>query len=382
MKKILAILLCVALLLALAACGSTHSADDDRASENQNTGGEEQEKPSAENNKIDPFERMELWLCGKNGEARFILGADYAGKAYIDTPEGREMINLVAVDPENVGSLRNGDILHLRVDDADLWEFGGRFSRTEADVEIRGLNAYGDPTASTGKKTVINLNNYVVFHSWGLEGYSIASQAQVKIDDRDLLLDCQESLSENVAEEDLLGFDMSRKTADHIFDRYPPFEILSTSHSSYSKSTYTDIYGDFKNGEVVHLTWKPNEENIRMLQKVLNVEFVYEDFTCTIEGLTQAREVDVFEDYDLVFEGKNGEGTVSCQLNIHYSTVYPDDVDVWERVDVISGQNGQLSNGDKIILSIKDYVDEGYFLFNWDLAPTRTEIEVEVTGLE
>lgn len=330
---------------------------------------------------VDPFEKVELSLYGKNGEG----AVNDSAKAYIPTIKGT-MATRVKVDmPENNGSLSNGDKVHVYLDgevDADtlIQDYGVIFTRTEADIEIHGLNAYGQPGASNGEKATVNLNDYVKCSNWG--NYETDGALQVQIQYEEILIDNLRSVSENVAPEDMLNASMVKSAIKRLFEGNAPFEIISTSHGYNAHGSFTDVYGEgFSNGDVVELSWQVNEEALQKLRKLFNVEFVFEDFSHTIEGLKPIIEFDPFEEYEIFCTGGDGSATFSCVIYFYPYRLHPDEVTEWE-IDVIAENNGSLSNGDIIVLSVKADAESGNFLNNWGLVPTRTEIEVVVSGLE
>ena len=334
---------------------------------------------------IDPFEVAELSLWGLSGSGALQFGVNMAGTAYVITPTGRLSINLIADEPENNGSLRNGDLVHVRLDEIDYYvreylaENGLELSRTEADLPVRGLNAYGDPTAKEGEKAVVNLKEYISVSVYGNEGYSELVHIQAHFDEKGFLLMHQTSLNESVDPEDTLGYEKVSYAAYALCREYPIFEIISTSHAYTTGKTYTTIWGDIYNGEVIHLSLVPNEENIQKLQKLMNVTFVFEDISHTVTALKPTPTFDPVDAVEVVYTGKNGEATATAYINTRYDPARPDKVRL-QQVEVISDNNGQLSNGDVIILDIEPVLD--LILINTETAPTTLEVRVVVTGLE
>jgi hypothetical protein len=94
-----------------------------------------------------------------------------------------------------------------------------------------------------------------------------------------------------------------------------------------------------------------------------------------VEGLDPVVEVDPFEHCEITYEGKNGEATATAEIRIKPSR----GVDILFNADIIAENNGKLSNGDKIIISIAGHED--LFMSEAGQIPTRTEMEVEVEGL-
>lgn len=332
--------------------------------------------------KVDPFENVEILFKGKNG-AGSISDTAYA---YISWDNGSMLRTIKAIIPKNNGSLSNGDKIHVEFTDFDPTELaklhGICFSRTEADIELRGLNAYGQVGAKGGKKVTINLNDYLSLSS--LDGIETVAIPQAQIDYKRMIIENLESLSENVAEDDLLGYESSKIAALEIMQSESPYKLTSSSHKLYPVgSNYYDIFDEqgIKNGDVIKLSWQIDKEKLAKLQKVMNVEFKCEDWSITVEGLQEIREFDPFADYEIFYDGSNGSAYASGYIKFYPYVNNPDD-EMTLDFDVITDKNGSLSNGDKIILSMKSFAEPGNFMDNWGLAPTRTEIEITVSGLE
>ena len=332
--------------------------------------------------KVDPFENVEFLFNGKNGTGT-ISNTAYA---YISW-DGDSMIKTIeAVLPENNGSLSNGDKVHVKItnfDETELAESHGIcFTRTEADIALRGLNAYGQKGAKDGEKATINLKDFVSISA--LDGIETLVRPQVQIDYKRMLIQNLNSLSENVAEEDLLGYESSKLAALKILDRVPPYKLTSSSHKLSSVgSNYFDVYKEhgIKNGDVIKISFQIDEEKLAELQKVMNVEFKCEECSFTVEGLQEIKEFDPFVDYEVFYDGSNGSATAYGYIRFY---PYPKNPDQQCTADfeVLTDKNGTLSNGDKIIISLKDFTEAENFIQNWGLIPTRTELEITVSGLQ
>ena len=229
--------------------------------------------------KVDPFEDVVLALWGKNGSASTFTYAH----AYVEVEDKFIQEIVLGVDePNNNGCLKNGDVLHARLpknidEEKLLKEYGIVFSRTEADIEIHGLNAYGQAGASNGKKATVNLNDYVNI-SYFYSDYEKKNYVESTLDYEKLIRDYKTSMSENVAEEDLFGYDRAQSAAKRVFEAKDPFLIICTSH---------DYEDNPQVGEVIEFSWEMNEEAIAALKKLMNVEFTHSDFKYTIEDLAE-----------------------------------------------------------------------------------------------
>ena len=242
---------------------------------------------------IDPFENVLLCTYGINGEG-------YVNQAIVSIPDvnGDMRTEYVYVDAgENNGSLSNGDMVHVyipipaRIENLDelnemlAKDNGVTFTRVEADVEVCGLNEYGQTNASDGERETINLNNYIKYI--GPDGFNASGNVQIQVDYERVLVDYKKCLSENVSPDDLLGFNVSRVAAEYIFEKETPYYLISNSHQLWEEAVgreYVDFH-DLSNGDVIELSWQCNQEGLEKLEKVMNAEFVYSDFSYTVEGL-------------------------------------------------------------------------------------------------
>ena len=332
---------------------------------------------------VDPFADVEFQMVGNSGEAYFY--SKYA-LANVPTLQGNmETAIVLDITEENNMDYSNGDkvraYLQEAVDvDRIAREYGVIFTRTEGEIEISGLNAYGRPEASDGEHAIINLNDYIYVGGWyEFDGYG---SAQISIDYEAIIRDYRKSISTNIAPEDMLGSGSPRFAAKRAFEYHDPFAMISTSHDYYcSGGGYTELGNHLCNGDVLKMSWEVNQEGLDKLTKIMNAEFVYEDFEIMVSGLKPVREFDPFETYELFFDGSNGSGYAYGSIIFNFSENDPHQMMDIE-FEVISDKNGSLSNGDTIILSVEYFEQCSNFLFNWGLIPTRTEIEVVVSGLE
>ena len=122
-------------------------------------------------------------------------------------------------------------------------------------------------------------------------------------------------------------------------------------------------------------TWKVNEEYISRLKELINADFTYSDFTYKVEGLKKLIEVDVFEDCVVEYQGANGSASV--YVNIRFpDTSSTGTLEIGS--NIVSENNGSLSNGDTVIASVNRF----YLQTAYGINPTRTEIEITVSGLQ
>lgn len=321
---------------------------------------------------VDPFENIWFNMSGKSGSA-YSLGNGYVS---IKTSQGYQDFGIKVEEPHNNGSLSNGDVVHVKLANyrEDYWaeEYGVVCTRTEADVEIYGLNAYGDPNASNGEKTTINLNDYLIITYNG--EYETATRLEVEIDYEAIFRDNLRSISENIPDDIMMGHTQPHFFVQDVFKWFTPYEVICVSNDYDVKGTYTDISGKFRNGDIVKLSWQVNSEGLELIAKAMNVEFVFSDVDYIISDLKPVVDFDPFENCNVTFSGSNGSGSA-------FGCVYPDPEDQDNvKLNIVSGNNGSLSNGDTIIISVEYFADN--FVEYWGLHPTRTEMEVTVSGLK
>lgn len=324
---------------------------------------------------VDPFACTRLTLRGRHGEGCVAT----FGWAYVETSQGLERMDLTVKPPANNGALRNGDLAHVSLSvDMDARElaerYGVRLTRTEADVEIFGF--HGDPSFVRGEPAVVNLNEFLRFSSYVFDG---DGAVQVRIDYNGLLGKCSRYLCTDVTEEDMLGQWSLDDAADYCIRNMAPFTLVCSSHSSARDGILLNIPSDYfssasgiRNGDEIKFTWVVDQEAMESLKKLLNVEFRFEDYTYTVEGLSPMEPVDPFADYRIYYDGTNGSGYA-------YGYFRLEEPDVELAFEVVSDRNGSLRNGDTITLALGS--NNAFNFRNWGLEPVRTEIEVVVSGL-
>ena len=364
MKKVLAIILCIAALLSLTACGRDKDllSDDveyEEAFDNEDA--DDYEDLDEEGKVVDPFDDVELLVFGESGSGIVVEAA-----AFIKDAEGKTHRYTLEYDDAKNESFSNGDRIRVKFGDDYPVEkreedLGVKLSRSETEVTVYGLH---DPSCKElGEKATVNLNDYVTVISDGL--YDGTGYAYIEVDYKKILRDYVTSLNVGADKEALLGSSC-------------PF---GTVYSMFFDSSYHPILpkaedrNDYKNGDTAYVTWEVDQEQLAALKKLMNVELVYSDFTFTVEGLDPVVEVDPFEHCEITYEGKNGEATATAQIRIKPNR----GVDILFDADIIAVNNGNLSNGDKIIVSIAGC--EELFMREAGQIPTRTEMEVKVEGL-
>lgn len=237
---------------------------------------------------IDPLETVIFSnMYGNNGEA--YLSLPFAS-AFISTPDGYQAINLcVDVTEETNRNFSNGDQVRVYLkDDYEeerfFEDYGIVFTRTEGIVEIRGLNAYGQPDAAMGQHATVNLNDYIVIGEWnGLEG---DGEGFISIDFKSVYMAHTKSVNENVNPEDLLYYSNAVSKARYLLVNCQPFQLVSSSYENQNAGNNGfSIKGDIHNGDIIPFSFQPDEEILEEISKIMNVDFVYNDFAVKVDGL-------------------------------------------------------------------------------------------------
>lgn len=132
-----------------------------------------------------------------------------------------------------------------------------------------------------GRKSTIDLNKYV---SVEFTGYSGFGEAEVNFDDYTFMSDFQ-AVAKGRKNSSILSDLFDTFSSSSVYDAFD-WEITPEDHLS--------------NGDTVTLHWVITDETI---QKENKVRLTGSDQTFTVEGLEEVREVDPFEDVEVVFDG-------------------------------------------------------------------------------
>ena len=131
-----------------------------------------------------------------------------------------------------------------------------------------------------------------------------------------------------------------------------------------------DIAGTFYKGDVLHFTWNINEEGLRLMEELYDLDLVFEDFTYTLTEFKEHITDDPTGHVYLWMEGTNGNGTAWFMLD------YPEFEG--EIFKIETPQNGTYSNGDEIqvdLTFLKDRLDYANISF------TKNTVTLIVSGL-
>lgn len=322
---------------------------------------------------VDPFKSINIpYINYENGKGEVAS----TGFAYI---EGYKytFIDFDIQEPRNQGMLSNGDKIKISLPDdfnADFFadRYGIQFTRKEAEIEVRGLNAYGQPGAGNGDKAVVNLKDYVYLFE---NDYEKAAKLYVRINSEKLICDYRTSISENIAPKDLCGYSNAEEIIKDLLKQYT---LFYTSISSHEMRQGINWWGyNVKNGDVVSVIWEEaNKDVLEHLQRLMNIEFILEDFEYEINNLKETKPIDVFAEGEIKFWGTNGNGHVRLEVTVVDPYGNEEQVDL--RVE--TENDHKLKNGDVIKVKISELaiID---FIYLYGYEPINTEIEITVTGL-
>ena len=133
-----------------------------------------------------------------------------------------------------------------------------------------------------GRKSTIDLNKYV---SVEFSGFNSFGEAEVSFDDYTCMSDFQAVAKGKKNSNNILSDLFDTFSSSSVYDAFD-WEISPEDHLS--------------NGDTVTLHWIITDETI---QKENKVRLSGSDQTFTVEGLEEVREVDPFEDVEVVFDG-------------------------------------------------------------------------------
>ncbi len=236
--------------------------------------------------RVDPFADYDMFFTKHtSGEAGLHRATLYV---YDRFERKTQKINVML--PENVGSnLKNGDKVHVSISENILKSAEERykleFTRTEADLEVYGLNDYGQEGAKDAPQVTINLKEYVRICPRLGDPLNIKDGfVEIHVDWDRVLRDAKFGLRTNVPVENYGGYTYAEYYAEKIICSV---DLICSSH----KETVTGMNNLYMGGEIWHLnlgdtlsfTWEKRNKDLAKLEPVLNVDFVCEDFTYTIE---------------------------------------------------------------------------------------------------
>lgn len=408
MKKLIAFLLCAVMVLSMAACGQeTVIPDDDQGymggeanADNNNTvppnPNTPDRAPTAEElAAIEQYRKIILMLQAYDPENPEIVPyvfedfgyqpaepakGSYALLHYLSTLQNMEII-----DPWMGSEYANTPNM--------LWDRAAAIENVQwtYDNYVSWLNWNGkpdpgftmEPTAGGFKRAgtvqsdedTICLNDYLLIGNYAGQGEEIR-EGQIQIDFMRMVEDYQHRLADEVPDLDYIrNYRTPEEAAYGLAKWMLPVQMNCTTNEYTTERRMIDFYGKFCNGDVVSFTWEAIEPELKEFKALWDVEFVYEDFTFTFGGLRPLYEFYGEEVIQVTYTGTNGNATATAIIDVQleYDSIY-------HELEIISGNNGSLSNGDKIIVKIDENTQIDFRLYaNAKFA--ATEVELVVSGL-
>lgn len=219
-----------------------------------------------------------------------------------------------------------------------------------------------------GKETV-DLNKYVKFQVEGFDGYG---KVTAYIDAEAIAKDYKEFINDEESIKTPDGRAKKGEAVAFIINEKTPFKLKYDSEKT-----------DYKNGDVIQLTWKEKESAIEKLQEFLDVEFTHADLSYTVEGLTPIQQIDPLSDEYLTVE-ITGEFSGDCHMYVE-SKVPVGENDVCY-LEVTRDKEGPYKNGDVITLSFQrgEYYEENfsYYREQYGIEFTDSQKQITIEGLD
>lgn len=211
-------------------------------------------------------------------------------------------------------------------------------------------------------KYIADLNDYVTITETGGEGYG---KIIVDINYDKFISDYSHCLiDENLDEK----YETPEMAAKAILTEQNPYLL------GY------ELNNNLKNGDVIEFTWKIDEEAIAELSKVLDVDIRYNDFEYKMKKLRSVTEVDIFEDVRFQKWGTNGNGSISPFPEAFLAIEETGDVLTFPLNITDYYDDGNLSNGDVIHVSLSENVNLDHLLNTYGIVITRTEADIVLEG--
>lgn len=144
-------------------------------------------------------------------------------------------------------------------------------------------------------------------------------------------------------------------------------ESASIDYLASNVSITLDKTSELSNGEEIKYTWEVDEDEIT---SHLKCKVKYEEETVQVEGLEEVQAFDAFEGLSVSFTGVEPQGYAEYEYNGDLLSYYDFDID----------QTNNLSNGDKIVISLSTQSPD-YYIRNYGKMPSAFEKEFTVSGL-
>ena len=182
------------------------------------------------------------------------------------------------------------------------------------------------------------------------DGYNGYGSADLKID-YDLLI-------QNIKVDDSVAVE-----AINVATEFPPYEI------SFDNNRY------LSNGDYLNVVLTRNEDNVKAIEKMLNVVFVESTPTVKVYNLEPLKKYNPFSDMN-INTNNSIHGYGQAEFEIRSSII--DGVSWKVKHD---GENGKLKNGDVVKLEIADELDIDTFVRNTGCLIEKTTMEYKIHEL-
>lgn len=216
--------------------------------------------------------------------------------------------------------------------------------------------------AGCGKKTTINLNDYIKVTENGYDGYGTAyvSFDMNKFEDE---------------YEDLIDWKIKDKSEirkyEKKFDTDEPYEILINMCVEIN----CDVPSNLKNGDKLDIKWKVKEEKALENFKVV---FEAEDGSYTVSNLDPVKTFNPFDYLNVSFSGTSPYGYVE------YTYDYPEGVEYGYYFEYETPDGYYVKNGDKVTFTFCPYYDDETYVLNFGMKPELESVtkDYEVSELD
>ncbi len=407
MKKLIAILLCAVMLLSLAACGQETVVPNDQGymggeanADNNNTvppnPNTPDRAPTAEElAAIEQYRKIILMLQAydpENPEITPYVFEDFGYQPaepakgtrallhYLSTLQNMEIIDPwmgseYANEPnmlwDRVTAIEN---VQWTLDNYRSWLEYNHVSDPGFSTEYTAGGFKRAGTVQSDEDTIC-LNDYLMVYNYAGQGEEVR-WGQIQIDFKRMVEDYQHRLADEVPDLDYIRNYRDPKDAANALAKWMLPAVMKCTTDEYNAEIrMIDFYGKFNNGDVVCFTWEAIEPELKEFKALWDVEFVYEDFTFTFGGLVPLYEIYTEEVVQVTYTGNNGNGTATAiiDMQMEYDQIYA-------QLEIVSGNNGSLSNGDKIVVKIDENTQIDFRLYANAKLDT-TELELVVSGL-
>lgn len=214
---------------------------------------------------------------------------------------------------------------------------------------------FGVKTFLKTDNSTINLNKYI---SINVEGYNNYGKARYEIDSKKLCKD--------------FGKYVDEVNDSSFFDKFEDKEQREAI--TIDGLIFNCIHGDFdkginlSNGDTTVFKWNCDESYA--LER-FGVELKYSDIEFKVKGLKKIEQVNPFDDIDVIFYGVESMGCAKVEIKENNNI----------KKEFTVSQNGNLSNGDVVEVSLRNGDDDNYCAKHYGYIPSEISRKYVVEGL-